>query len=105
MTRKQKFLFLALLAIIATVLGRLYLNSPIAHIQFAGETIGNDIFGKWNITNSIIAAWVAMGVLLLLAVLGTRKMKLVPGRMQSLTEATVGWLLQLAAARKTNRQA
>ncbi len=96
MTRKQKFLFFALLAVIATVLGRIYLNSPIAHIQFAGETIGNDIFGKWNITNSIIASWAAMGVIIVLAFLATRKMRVVPRGLQNFVEAVVGWLLGLA---------
>ena len=95
MTRKRILLF-AFIAIFLTVVGRLFLNAPIAHIQFAAETVGSDIFGRWNITNSIIAAWLAMGVLALLAFLATRKMQVVPGRMQNLAEASVGWVLGLA---------
>ncbi|MCL0101740.1 F0F1 ATP synthase subunit A [Dehalococcoidia bacterium] len=95
MTRNRILLF-ALIAIGLTVLGRLFLNAPIAHIQFAAETVGNDIFGRWDITNSIIAAWVAMGTLALIAFLGTRKMKMIPGRFQGLVEGSVGWLLGLA---------
>ena len=95
MSRKQRFIFIALIVILATGLGRLFLNAPIANIEFAAETVGNDIFGKWNITNSLIAAWAAMGVLILLAVLATRKMQLVPRGFQNFAEAVVGWLLGL----------
>ncbi|MCH8190177.1 MAG: F0F1 ATP synthase subunit A [Chloroflexi bacterium] len=95
MTGKQKFILIALVALVATVLGRLFLNAPISHISFAAETVGNDIFGWWNITNSLISAWVAMAVIVLLAVLATRKMALVPRGMQNLVEASLEWLLGL----------
>ena len=97
MSRKQKIWFFVLLAVVATVIGRLFLNSPIAHVQLAAETVGNNIFGKWDLTNSLIAAWVAIGIVLILAILATRKMKLVPtSRLQNLFEAIVGWLADLA---------
>ena len=96
MSKKQKLLFFALLAMVATVLGRLFLNSPIAHIQFAAETIGHNIFGKWNITNSIIAAWGAMGILIVFAYFATRKMEMVPRGIQNFAEAVLSWLLGIA---------
>ncbi len=107
MSRKQKIIFIVLLAVVASVLGRLFLNSPIAHIQLAAETVGNNIFGKWDITNSLIAAWCAMMVVVLLAFLATRKMQLIPRtRLQNLFEALIGWLADLAesmAGRKWGR--
>ena len=96
MSGKQKLLLLAFLAIFATVLGRLFLNSPIANIEFAAETVGNDIFGAWDITNSMIAAWIAMAALILLSIWATRRMQMVPRGMQNFAEAVIGWLLGLA---------
>lgn len=107
MSRKQKFLLIALVAVVLTVLGRLFLNSPIAHIQFAAETVGHQIFGKWNITNSLIAAWLAMAILITIAFLATRKMRLVPTGLQNFVEAVIGWLLDLVenvAGKKNGRK-
>ncbi|MSQ25439.1 MAG: F0F1 ATP synthase subunit A [Dehalococcoidia bacterium] len=96
MSGKQKLWLIVVLAVTASVLGRLFLNSPIAHIQLAAETVGNDIFGKWNITNSLIAAWCAVAVVIILAILATRKMQIVPrNRFQNLVEAFIGWLADL----------
>lgn len=90
MTGKQKAYLIVLLIVAVTVAGRLFLNAPIAHIQLAAETVVPDVFGMWNITNSIIAAWVAMGVIVTIAFLATRKMKVVPTGLQNLVEAVVG---------------
>lgn len=107
MSGKQKLLLIVGLAVLASVFGRLFLNSPIAHIQLAAETVGNDIFGKWNITNSLIAAWGAMALVLILAVLATRKMQIVPrNRFQNLVEALISLLADLTesmAGRKWGR--
>ena len=94
MTGKQKVILLVLVAFAATVAGRLFLNFPIPFISLAAETVAKDIFGVWNITNSIIAAWIAMAVVVLIVWLGTRNLTLIPSsRMQNLVEGMVGWLL------------
>ncbi len=44
------------------------------------------------ITNSIVGAWVTMIVLIVVSYLVTRRMKLIPGRIQSAFEFLLGWL-------------
>ena len=96
MSGKQKVVLLVLLAFVATVAGRLFLNFPIPFISLSAETVGKDIFGFWDITNSLIAAWIAMAVAILVAWLGTRNSTIVPSsRLQNLVEGVVGWLLDL----------
>lgn len=41
---------------------------------------------KFAITNTMLSAWLASGVLILLFVLGARKRSMIPGRLQSLVE-------------------
>ena len=91
MSRKQKILLGVLVAFVLTILGRLFLNAPIAHIQFAAEPVGRQIFGKWDLTNSLIAAWVAMGLLIVLSVLATRKLAIVPRGLYNFVEAVIEW--------------
>lgn len=94
MSTKRKALFIALLVVIAFLLGRVFLNSPLAHIEFAAETIFPKVLGVLDITNSLIAAWVTMALLISVAFLATRNMKMVPtSRLQNLAEGAVGWLL------------
>ena len=52
------------------------------------------IFG-FPITNSIIAAWVTIIFLVGLSFLATRRIKLVPSRLQTAFEALLGWLYNL----------
>jgi F-type H+-transporting ATPase subunit a len=52
------------------------------------------MFG-FSITNTIIAAWITVVVLVRLSFSVTRRMKLVPGRMQSAFEFLIGWLYDL----------
>lgn len=93
MSKGQKAIFFGILVVASLILGRVLLNAPMAHIQFAAETIIPDAFGVWNITNSMIAAWLAMAVLIIFALLSTRNMQMVPRGLQNFTEAVVGWLL------------
>ncbi len=93
--RKRKLLAIVLLAIIAVIIGRLFLNAPIPHIQIAAETVVHKVFGFWNITNTEIAAWIAMVILVLGAWLATHRYKEVPGRWQGLVEAGLEWFLSL----------
>ena len=107
MSGRRKFLLLFIGAFALTLVGRFFLNSPIANIQLAAETVGNDIFGRWNLTNSIIGAWIAMGVIVLMVVLAMRKQSLVPRGLYNLVEATIGWLLGIVegiAGRENGRK-
>jgi F-type H+-transporting ATPase subunit a len=59
--------------------------------ELPSETITH--IGDYRITNSMITSWISMVVLIVLAWLGTRKMKLVPSGIQILVEYAVGSLL------------
>ena len=61
------------------------------HPELAPEEITN-LFGL-PITNTIIGAWISMAVLGIVAYAATRRLKLVPSRLQTFLEAVVGWLL------------
>lgn len=64
------------------------------HAPLAAEPIAH--LGPITITNSMLTSVLVVALLALLAWLGTRKMKLVPGRYQSLLEMIVEFLLDLA---------
>jgi len=54
--------------------------------------------GPWPITNTILATWITVLVLVLGSWLITRRMKLVPGRLQMLFEAALGWVYDLCVS-------
>ena len=56
-------------------------------VQLPSEPIFH--IGGFNITNTVIASWVTILVLFLLFFSATRKMKIIPGRMQSFAEVVV----------------
>jgi F-type H+-transporting ATPase subunit a len=60
------------------------------NISIAAEKIGS-IFG-FPITNSLLATWVVMAVLFIFAWAATRKMTLIPSRIQLIAEALIGAL-------------
>jgi F-type H+-transporting ATPase subunit a len=49
------------------------------------------VFG-FPITNSIVATWITMIVLVAVSFAVSRRMKLIPGRLQAALEALLGWL-------------
>jgi len=63
------------------------------HPELPAEEVFH-IFG-FPITNSIIAAWVTIIVLVGFSYAVTRRMKLVPGRLQAAFEFLLGWLYDL----------
>jgi len=63
------------------------------HPHLPAETIFH-IFG-FPIANSVIAAWITIIFLVGFSYLITRRMKLVPGRLQAVFEFLVGWLHDL----------
>lgn len=50
-----------------------------------------ELFG-FHVTNSILAAWISMVVLVVLSVAATRRMKIVPAGVQNFLEMVLGWL-------------
>ena len=44
------------------------------------------------ITNTMIASWITMAILIIIALVVTRKSKLIPGKIQSAVEAIIEWL-------------
>jgi len=63
---------------------------PQPHPELPAEVIFH-LFG-FPITNSIIASWLTVIVLVLLSYAVGRRLKLVPGRLQVLVESVLGWL-------------
>lgn len=75
------------------------------HVSLATEPIFN--IAGFPITNSIIAAWLTIVVLLILFTIGTRKMKLVPRGLQNFLEFIIEALLNLVeglAGKKNGRR-
>ncbi|MCK5577043.1 MAG: F0F1 ATP synthase subunit A [Dehalococcoidales bacterium] len=70
-----------------------WLSVPRPEPELPAETVFH-IFG-FPITNSIIAAWVTITVLVGLSYAVTRRMKLIPGRLQAAFEFLMGWLYDL----------
>jgi len=63
------------------------------HPELPAEEVFH-LFG-FPITNSIIAAWVTIIILVGLSYAVTRRMKLIPGRLQAAFEFLLGWLYDL----------
>ena len=107
----KRFLLIAGLAILLVLFG----------LSFLGSALGKSIFGdlglpSWlgvpspdpqlppetvfhlfglPITNTILASWLSILVLVSVSYIITRRMKIVPGRLQVVLESTLGWLLKL----------
>jgi F-type H+-transporting ATPase subunit a len=58
--------------------------------ELPAEAIGH--IGSLAITNTMLTAWISMAVVVLLFWAATRKMKLIPGRLQSFAESTITYL-------------
>ena len=48
--------------------------------------------GGWPVTNTMIATWITCIFLIVVSALVTRRMKLIPGRLQMVFEAILGWM-------------
>jgi F-type H+-transporting ATPase subunit a len=73
--------------------------------ELPAEEIAN-IFG-FPLTNTILATWVTIVVLILLTFLITRRVRIIPRRWQAILEFAVGWLLgfcQQVAGEKNGRR-
>jgi len=67
-----------------------WLSVPQPKFELPAETVFH-LFG-FPVTNSIIAAWITMIFLVVFFYVVTRRMKIIPGRLQSAFEFLLGWL-------------
>jgi F-type H+-transporting ATPase subunit a len=94
-------LALVILGILAGPLGRAFNISGLPHwmtLEQPAPRLAADvvfhIFG-FPVTNTILATWITMLVLIILAVIAARRLKLIPGRLQSMWENTLNWIYEL----------
>jgi len=73
-----------------------WLSVPQPHPELPAEVVLH-IFG-FPITNSVIAAWVTIIFLVGISYAVTRRMKLIPGRLQAAFEFLLGWLYNLCTS-------
>jgi len=73
-----------------------WLSVPQPHPELPAEVVFH-IFG-FPITNSVIAAWVTIIFLVSISYAVTRRMKLIPGRLQAAFEFLLGWLYNLCTS-------
>ena len=82
-----------------------WLTVPQPHPELPAEVVFH-LFG-FPITNSVIGAWLTIIVLVGFSYAVTRRMKLIPSRLQSLFESLLGWLYnfcQSVAGEKNGRR-
>lgn len=73
-----------------------WLSVPQPHPELPAEVVFH-IFG-FPITNSVIAAWITIIFLVGFSYAVTRRMKLIPGRLQAAFEFLLGWLYNLCTS-------
>ena len=74
-----------------------FLGSPMAHIQLPAEPVtdGPTVAG-FTITNTMVATWAAIFVLVAVSFFATRRVNEVPGRLQGMLEIVLEFFLRLA---------
>ena len=100
---RPKVLAAIVLALGSLVLGQTLLRFPFPPVSIKPEKIAHDLFplgglGDFNITNTMLSAWIAMAILLLMAFFATRKLGLIPKGWQNFVEAVIGWFYGLVEA-------
>jgi F-type H+-transporting ATPase subunit a len=73
-----------------------WLSIPQPHPELPAEVVFH-IFG-FPITNSILAAWATIIFLVVFSYVVTRRMKIIPGRLQAAFEFLLGWLYNLCTS-------
>ncbi len=92
---KPRTLAILLLVAAVVLIGRLFFNAPLPPLTMGGETVVHQLFGRWDLRNTIIATWASMGVILLVVWLATRKQEMVPRGWQNLFEGVIEAALSL----------
>lgn len=73
-----------------------FLKSPLSHIQLSAENVTGPLIDGFAITNTMLATWVTILVLTILAFFATRRMAMVPRGLQNLVESAIEAFLNLA---------
>lgn len=74
-----------------------FLGAPLAHIQLPAEPVhASPILGGFVVTNTMVATWAAIVVLITISLLATKRVTEVPGRLQGLVEVIVEFFLNLS---------
>jgi F-type H+-transporting ATPase subunit a len=68
-----------------------FLQVPKPHVELPAEPVAH--IGHFSVTNTLLASWFTMIVLVVLSLILTRKMQLIPGKRQAMAEAIVEGLL------------
>ena len=76
---------LAIIAVVAMLVGFVFLRGPTPHITIKPETLYS--FGSVNITNTIITSWIVVILMIVGVFLMTRRWELVPRGAQNVLEA------------------
>jgi F0F1-type ATP synthase membrane subunit a len=72
------------------VVGLLFSQGPQPEIVVPAEVLWS--IGPFNISNTLLTAWVVMAFLIVVSLLATRSMRLLPSGLQNFVEATIGFL-------------
>ncbi len=74
-----------------------FLSAPLAHIQIPAEAvIAGELFPGFTLTNTMVASWITIVVLLIISFFATRRMSEVPRGMQNLVEVFIEYFLDIA---------
>jgi len=79
---------LSIFGVINGAFGKNFIPPP--EVELPAEVIFH--IGVFPVTNTIITSWITIAILILVALLVTRKPKLIPGRLQSAVEAIIEWM-------------
>lgn len=86
----MKIAVIVLIAIAIVVAGFFVATGPEPHIVIPGEVVTS--VGPLDITSTLIGAWFAMVVLIVIAFFATRSMQIIPSGLQNLVEGLIEFL-------------
>lgn len=98
-----KVLFGFIVVVLLLLVGKALFNAPLPNISLGGEKVIADIYkiealgpiGTFSITNTLLAAWVTVLLLVIISFVATRNLKLIPTGIQAVVEWTIEGLLKL----------
>ncbi|MFQ5934597.1 MAG: F0F1 ATP synthase subunit A [Dehalococcoidia bacterium] len=98
--RRPRVLVIIFLVLGSLVLGQTLFRFPFPPISIKPEKLGHDLFplgaiGDFDLTNTMLSAWIGMVLLLIMAYFATRRMGLIPVGWQNFVEAVVEWFYGL----------
>ncbi|MSQ32090.1 MAG: hypothetical protein EXR59_02480 [Dehalococcoidia bacterium] len=96
----MKLILSVVIFLFLLVAGKALFNAPLPNISLGGEKVIPDLFsigslGSFNLTNTLLGAWVAGALILIVSLVATRKMKLVPSGVQAVVEWSIEGMLKL----------